>query len=237
MNVIEAYIKYAKHLVIFISGVSGSGISHLAKKMSKDLKISHLSYAKFCRPDYNKKVTLPSGAEVINWDTDDVIDWELFNQAIKNESPKGIIAYAPAFPISKLDPLIIVTAHINIKLSKKNLYSRRVKYIKEHPEECEPITPDDLLIFNRYTFPHYLQSQENSVITKYLNANEFAEDTQDNYDEKLADEAFKYIINVIEKWLEKNRPPDKNPSDKSPIEDSDDDDNELEDEGYSILYR
>ncbi|AYV84098.1 MAG: hypothetical protein Hyperionvirus17_18 [Hyperionvirus sp.] len=252
MNIVEAYIKYSSQLVILISGVSGTGISHLAKSLAKDTKLPALSYAKYCKPNYDKKVTLPDDTEVINWDTDEIIEWDRFNRDIKEHKNTGVIAFAPAFPLNRLDPDLVVAAHLHIKLSKDNLYARRKKYIEAHVEECGPLPANDQLIFNRLTYPYYKQSQENSVITKYLNANEFSNDPEDVYDQKLAEEAFKYLMLTIQKWLDSNQSTilkttkgigrSKKAStskcdDDSPISDSDEEDDELEDEGYSILYK
>lgn len=205
MNIVEAYIKFRGQLVILVTGISGSGISHLAKNISSDLKINSLSYAKFCKPDYNEKVKLPDGSEITNWDTDDTIDWDKFNAEINQLKSKGVVAYNQSFPVDRLDPNLQVDAQIQIRLSKQNLFARRQKYIQDHPEECKDIANrnQELLIFNRYTFPYYLQTSETNRITKNINANEFVNLPEQEYDDKLADEAFDYLMNIINKWLER----------------------------------
>jgi hypothetical protein len=205
MNIVEAYIKFRGQLVILVSGISGSGISHLAKNISKDLKIPSLSYAKFCKKDYTEKVNLPDGSEIINWDSDDVIDWAEFNKEINEMKPSGVVAYSQAFPVDKLDKDLEVDAHIHIKLAKQNLLNRRQKYVEEHRDECQDLydlRDKQLLIFNRLTFPYYLHSVERSKITKFINANEFASLPENEYDERLADEAFSYLMSMINRWLE-----------------------------------
>ena len=205
MSIVEAYIKFRKQLVILISGLSGSGISHLAKNISKDLKLQSLSYAKFCKQDYNKTATLPNGETVINWDTDDVIDWAKFNVRIKELKKSGVVAFSPAFPTDRLDKDLEVDAHIHIKLSKQNLFAKRQKYVQEHKEECKELAgrKDEYLIFNKLSFPYYLSSIERSKITKFINANEFVQLKEEEYDNKLAEESFNYLMNIIGKWLEK----------------------------------
>lgn len=241
INIVEAFIKFNNQLVILISGISGSGISHLAKNMSKDLNIPSVSYAKYCIKNYDKKVSLPNNTEVINWDSDDVIDWPNFNKEIEDKKKTGVIAYSQAFPTKRLDKNLSVDFHINIKLSKQNLFTRRQKYIQEHKDECKDLygRSDEFLIFNRLTYPYYLESVQNGKITKFINANEFSQDSELDYDEKLANLAFDYIINMINKWLEnynKNKN-NKNNKENKVNDDSDSDSiNDLEDEGYSTLY-
>lgn len=203
MNIVEAYIKFRGQLVILISGVSGTGISHLAKNISKDLNIMSISYATFCQKNYDNKVMLPNGKEVINWDSDDVIDWDKFNETIEKNKKNGVVAYSQAFPTKKLNKNLNVDAHIHIKLNKQNLFARRKKYIEEHEDECgELYQEDESLIFNRLTFPYYLQSVQNSEITKFINANEVAQNSEHDYDEYLANEAFDYLMFIIKKWLD-----------------------------------
>lgn len=251
MNIVEAYIKFKGELVILVSGISGSGISHLAKNISRDLKIPSVSYAKFCIKGYNKKVKLPDGTEVINWDTDDVIDWENFNKEIEGKKKTGVVAYGQSFQTNKLSKTLDVDAHINIKLSKQNLLARRQKYIEEHKDECKELygRPQEILIFNRLTFPYYLQSIENSKITKFINANEFSNLPENEYDEKLANEAFSYLMNIITKWIDKyhesqgltttKKPKSKRSKTEKEEEDDLDEDDELfdlDEEGYSLMY-
>lgn len=198
MNIVEAYIKFKGQMVILISGMSGSGITHLGKNISKDLNLSLISYRDYFKEDYDKKIKLPNDTEIINWDSDDIIDWDNFIQAIKGKSHSGVVAYSQSFPTSKLDELV-VDFHINIKLSKQNLLSRRKKYAEKHDEE---FGSQETMILNNYTYPYYLQSVSNSKITKFINANEFNNLSDDEYDEKIADESFNYLMNIIKKWID-----------------------------------
>lgn len=257
MNIVEAYIKFRGQLVILVSGISGSGISHLAKNISKDLKIPSISYAKYCIKDYDKKIKLPDGNEIINWDSDDIIDWENFNKEIEEKKRTGVVAYSQSFPTKLLNKDLEVDAHINIKLSKQNLFIRRQKYIEEHKDECKELygRPQETLIYNRLTFPYYLQSIANSKITKFINANEYVNLPENEYDEKLADEAFDYLMNIISKAIDKyhesgqristveksrySRTEDYEYSEENNLNENDDDDDEvfdLDEEGYSLIY-
>lgn len=202
MNIVDAYIKLKGQLVILVSGITGSGISHLAKNISKDLNIPSLSYASFYKKDYNKKIKLSDGTEVINWDTDDVIDWDALNQSIKEKKGKGVVVYGQSFPIDRLDD-IDIDFHIHIKLSKQNLLNRRLNYILKKNESSN--RERETLIFNRLTFPYYLHTMESidATKTKFINANEYSSLPEDEYDEKLANESFHYLMNVIQKWLDK----------------------------------
>jgi len=50
---------------------------------------------------------------------------------------------------------------------------------------------------NHYTYPYYLTITQNSIINKFINANEMIELSNDDYYEKIIDECFNYLINSI----------------------------------------
>ena len=65
MTVIDAYIKFNKKLIIFISGLSpGSGKTSLAKKLSQDFKIKHIDQSKYYLKDFDEK-ELPGGKKLL----------------------------------------------------------------------------------------------------------------------------------------------------------------------------
>jgi adenylate kinase family enzyme len=229
MNIVEAYIKLKGRLVILISGMSGSGKSKVAKEISRDFKIENINANKFCRNDYNVKVPLPFvsnvdnavpkranvGDEIINWDTDDIYDWDSLNKEIVDRSSKGVVVSAIFFPKDKLKAEF--DFHLHIKLGKQNLFKRRVEYLDEHNEDCRKqdrnLDKDvELAIFNKYTFPYYMeQPQRTATITKFINANEFmtdasgtmrrVDDIEKTYHDKLYDDAFDYLMSQIQKYL------------------------------------
>lgn len=201
MNIVEAYIKFHNQLVIFVSGVSGSGITHLAKILKDDLKLELVSYAPYVKKELGEQVTLPDGSTTINYDTDNTIDWDGLNKEINEKKAKGVIVYGPSFPSNKLDPNLKVDFHIRIKVPKKNLFERREKYGKSHGLQ----DPNALFIFNKYTFPYYLQGWETNQVTKTINVYAYVDKPDDEYDNSNADEAFEYVIGEISKWLRENK--------------------------------
>lgn len=204
MNVVEAYIKFKKKLIIIISGISGSGKTKLAKNISKLFKIRLINLNSYCNKDYNITIKLPNGTEVINWDSDDIYDWNKFNDDVKKYYSQGVVLTGVAFPKDKLN--FTPDFHIQIKLSKQNLFKRRSEYLEEHQEDCQEIGRNndkklEYTIFNQLTYPYYLDITNRSNITKFINANEYINLNNEEYDEKLYDEAFDYLIHQIEKIL------------------------------------
>ena len=231
MNIVEAFIKYKGQLIILLSGMSGSGISTLAKTLSHDLNIKLISYKDFLDQKYaeeNKEKIHIHGEsgdkdiDIINWDNDNVIKWLDFINAINDNKSTGVIAFGPSFPIERINNVFKEDVHIHIKLSKQNLLKRRIEHEKEHDiehnehENDEESTKKDIemmtLIMNKFTYPYYIKSTlpENTKINKFINANEFADYSKEEYNNKLADEAFSYLMHFISKWLETHSDSDKN---------------------------
>lgn len=201
MNIVDAYIKFKGQLVILISGMSGSGISRLAKMIGNDFNIEEVSLDSFIDKNNAKKITLPDGTEIINWDSDDIINWKLFNDTINQKKKKGIVVYGQSFPSDKIDAEIDM--HIHIKLSKQNLMEKRQKFVEKHKDTFPHHHTHDqfLYIFNKYTFPYYLTTVENAKINKFINANNYI--NHESYYQKLYDDSFDFIIDRIQKWIDK----------------------------------
>lgn len=209
MNIVEAYIKFNDQLIIIVSGLSGSGKNKLAKNISKDFKLLLINIDYYCNKKYDEKIKLPDGTEVINYNSYEIYDWDKINNEMDKNKSKGIIVVGDVFPHNKINKENKIDYHIHIKLSKENLIKKRLEYIKENNETCAKIgrnidPKNEEFIFNEYTFPYYKNELNNEIITKYINANNYINDTPDIYDEKIYNEAFNYLINQIQKFMDEH---------------------------------
>lgn len=198
MNIVEAYIKIKGQLVILISGLSGSGKTFIGKNLSTDFKINFFDESDYCVQDYDKKIKI-GDQEVIDWDNDEIYDWNKINDVIENNSKEGLVFCGTAFPKEKIKHKI--DFHINIKLNKNNLFMIREKFIKE--KDCAVIHEDLVIrskIFKDFTYKYNDELIKRSIIDKQINGNNYVDDL-DNYNEKIYDEVFKYLISKIEKIL------------------------------------
>lgn len=239
MNIVEAHIKLKNQLVILISGLSGTGKTKLAKSISELFKIKFINMNDYCDKNYNKTIKLPSGVEVINWDTDDIYDWNKFNGDMDKYAKDGVIVCGVVFPKDKIK--FKLDFHIHIKLNKQNLFKKRTEYLEEHKEDCQEVGRNvdkniEYTIFNQLTFPYYLGMAERSDITKFINANEYANLDQIVYDEKLFDDAFDYLIKGIEKKIYGEKTVEKSNGKKYDTE-YDKERTEEEEESYSLIYQ
>lgn len=193
MNIVEAYIKLKKKLIILISGLSGSGKTKLGKNISQLFKMELVNEKKYYIKDYNKTINLNNNINIINWDSDDVYDWKTFNEDIIKYSTEGVVVIGSAFPTDKL--IFSADYHIHIKLSKQNILKKRARHSEKHGKKYD--TNIQQMIMNNATYPYYLDVTSRSNITKFINANEYVD--MDNYDDILYDIAYDYLIDQINK--------------------------------------
>jgi hypothetical protein len=207
MNIVQAFIKYNKQCIILISGMSGSGISHLGKQMIDDLTknktdFAFVSYKDFVDKKYDKteKIKTKDGEEhdVVIWDSDKVVDWDSFFQEINKHKKTGVIAVSQSFPTDKINNIFRPDFHFHIKLSKENLLKQRIKNSEMDKELLEQI-------IENYTFPFYTNSTKREVsnINKFINANSFIADDK-NYYNNVGDVLWDAIMENITTWLDRH---------------------------------
>jgi len=195
MNIVEAYIKFKGQLIIIISGISGCGKSSLANKFSKNFKIKHLELFDYFKKNFQNETVLPDGTKINNFNTDDAIDWDLFNSDVNNLKKNGLIISGMTFPNDKIN--FEVDFHLHLSISKQLCSEKRIAYLEKHKEEYEEEykmtqSPSYKLYINHIVYPYYKSNIENMSINKFLNANNMTND-------EIWDNSWDIIINFINK--------------------------------------
>lgn len=199
MNIVEAYIKFKKQLIIFISGLPACGKLKLAKKIKKDFNLKLLNQFDYYRKDYNVKTTLQDGTILINWYTDLAIDWTKLNEDIDKYKKDGIIVVGFSLPEDKFSQDIDFHLHLNIPkqlcMEKRKEFIEKNKDKNKYKEEFSLIgSVTEKLRMNQLIFPYYLESMKKSKINKFINIATMSDD-------EVYDTAFKYLIDFIEDFL------------------------------------
>ena len=211
MNIVEAYIKENKQMVILISGFSGSGKTIISRSLLKDINKSNkdnndnkdnqftfLNLNDFLKSEsvYNNVVEVGE-LKVIDWDSPDAVNWEEFNKKINEVKNNGVIVSGFAFPKDKLS--FKVDFHIHLKMLKDDLIKNRSDFTAEKIDDktsriAEIGEEMEKRILNKVTFPHYLNSLQTSTFNKMINV---------KYGEikEAYDEVFVYIMEEIKKRL------------------------------------
>lgn len=199
MNIVDAYKKFNKQLIILVSGMSGSGKTKLAKNISEDFNLEVIKQSDFYKNPYSNDFTLSDGSTTTNWYTYDAYDWDNFNKVINDKKSNGIIVTGLVFPTKFLDFKPDFTLSLSVK---KAVLFEKMEKILEQNKDIYPEKYDDFkdgktkYIFNKLSFPFFLSSVEDSVINKFINVNEMNDD-------QIYDMAFDYIIPEIEKRVYK----------------------------------
>ena len=199
-TIIDAYLEKYKQLIIVISGMSGSNKSDVANEImdlvNKTNKCKHINQSNYMNKDFEEIIEI-NDKKIRVWDTDEAIDWLAFNNSVKEElvGTKILIISGVSFNKDKID--FRVDYHIHLKLSKQQLLEKRNEFIERHSKEDAYKEMNNLddetkkTLFNKYTFPYYLKTTENSIINKFLNINEMQLDD-------IIRETFNLVIQFIE---------------------------------------
>lgn len=183
MNIVEAFLKFNGQMIIVVSGLSGTGRTELASKLSSLLNFTTVDQKDFYKKNYDIKAKLPNGKEIIVWDSDDAINWDAFNTAVNLAKDNGVVVVGVSF--NKALITFAPDYHFHISMPKQVLYEKRQKKIEankeEHPEEYEEYEDGTArLVMNQITYPYYVETVKNSVVNKFYNTNKYSID--DMYD-------------------------------------------------------
>lgn len=200
MNIVQAYIKFKGQCIILISGFSGSGKTKIAKFLSELFKFQYVDQSQFY---YSKDMfdrdenyfMLKDGTKVLNWDNIyDSIDWNKFNNFVNSNKNKGLVVVGFGFPDKLLE--FEPDFHIQIKINKQNIFANMEKHMEKSESTDQNINMNKN-IFNNITYPMQQKISSESKINKYINTNEISE-------EKVKEEIFNYLMDMISKWLQRN---------------------------------
>lgn len=199
MNIVEAFIKFNGKLVIFVSGLSGCGKTKMARNISSNLNLHLIDQFKYFKKNYQNDVRLPNGDTITNYNTDDAINWDKFNDHIKKYASSGVIVSGSSLVDEKIT--IKPDIHLHISINKKNCMEKRRLFMeknkKKFPKKYEKFNdPIQKVIMNQYVYPYYLDTIKRSTINKFLNANKLTDD-------QLWDNAWDTIIEFIQNGAKK----------------------------------
>jgi hypothetical protein len=196
MNVVEAYKKTFKQLIVAISGLAGSGKHELAKNIQADFIMKIIDMRDYLNKENIETVEIRN-VKVKNYFTESAFNWEEINKEIESNKQNGVVLIGDIIDTSKI--ISPIDFRISIKLQKDNL-------IKKRQEEKEDINSElEKTIINKLEIPYSMEinTKEQEHKTKFINANEFMNLTKEEYKSKIYDEAFNYLINLIKSKLDK----------------------------------
>lgn len=188
MNILEAFIKKYKQLIILILGLPCSNKSEIAKELEIDLKLSiinindYLIEGKFKEIEYDKiKFNIYEDSDNYNWDK--------LNKDVKELKSSGIILYGNYIDQTKInfDYNFAFFYSMNTILCKKILIEKKLLNFNQITHEK--------IYFEKIFYPFYEHLKKNIKFDKFYNIKEKTT-FDDSYDE-IFDLLMKLINNKL----------------------------------------
>lgn len=189
MNILEAYIKKYKQIIILILGLPCSNKSEIAKELVEDLGLQILNINDYLKKDTFIEKTV-SDIEFKLYEHPDNYDWKTFNEDVNAKKSNGIILYGNYIDKDKIDFDIdfCYFFSMNTNLCKNILIEKQLLPYKEDDEKVKVYFKD---IFN----PIYEQLKQDLKINKFFNIKE-----NTTFDE-VYDEVFDNLMMLIKKII------------------------------------
>jgi hypothetical protein len=196
MNIIEAYIKFNSQLIILISGLSISKKTRISKQTAELFKIRYINLNNYykSREDISDRFELPDKTNIINYYTDNSINWDKFNKDINDIKYQGVIISGLTFPSDKIK--FKVDCHISLTQNKQDYIKQRedfiTKYKNKYIEEYKLLTNNlDKYIVNNLIYTYITNSKKDNNINKTIYTSDL------NFDD-VYDQVFNSLIKFIE---------------------------------------
>lgn len=228
-NVVDAYKEFNGQLIILISGLSGSGKTALGKNISHDFKIKLIDMNDFYKENFDEKIKLPNNKTVVNYDTDNAVNWTKINKEINDFKKDGVVVIGNVFPTDKLQ--FKTDFHVHLKITKQELKNKRLNYIEKHKNKGFDVETESLRI-NMYTYPYYLETMKRMKFTKFIDVTELSNDAI--YDD-IFDVLIKHITDSLHSSKQTHHESHNNTT-KSKINNTNSDSETHPDEDYYVHY-
>jgi hypothetical protein len=187
MNILEAYIKKYKQIIILILGLPCSSKSEIAKELADDINLSLFNINDYLKQDAFIEKTI-SDVKFKLYEHPDNYNWTSLNEDVNTKKSNGIILYGNYIDKDKLDFDIdfCYFLNMNANLCKNILIEKQMLPYKEDDEKVKIYFKD---IFN----PIYEQLKQDLKINKFFN---IKENTIFN---EVYDEMFDNLMELIKK--------------------------------------
>lgn len=189
MNILQAYIKKYKQIIILILGLPCTNKSEIAKEFGIDLGLEVIKINDYLIEDKYKEIDI-KGTKIKLYEDTENYDWDKLNLTINDLKTNGVILYGNYLDIDKIDSEIDFTFFysMNFKMCKKILVEKKMIEFGE----SDPLIN---IFFDKVFNPIYDNIKNKIKINKFFNIKE-----ETTFDESY-DEAFEILMELISKKL------------------------------------
>lgn len=165
MNILEAFIKKYKQLIILIIGLPCSNKSEIAKELKIDLEFPTININNYLIKNKFKQVDFDGVKFKIHDDTENY-NWEKFNKDINDLKSSGVIIYGNYIDTSKIDFEIDFSFFysLNITLCKKIINEKKLLNFSN--------IEDEKVYFEKIFNPKYEELKSAIKFNKFFNIKE-----------------------------------------------------------------
>ena len=197
MNIIEAYIYHKTQLIIAISGFITDKTEKIINVLCSDLKINKINLCSYYKTSFADKITFDDNTTQMDFESNDIYNWNDINNVVNNNKKNGIIIYSPYIPSEQCN--FDIDIHIHITSNKHTIFDYMDNQIKKNPDIYKALINKKNLkhYVDNIIFKRYEQNIRNMKINKFIKLN----DSNNNYLDELYGNIFDYIITKIKKFL------------------------------------
>ena len=165
MNILEAFIKKYKQLIILIIGLPCSNKSEIAKELKTDLGVHIININNYLIKNKFKQVEFDGVKFKIHDDTENY-DWKKFNKDIDELKSSGVIIYGNYIDSAKIDFEIDFSFYysLNTTLCKKIINEKKLLNFSN--------TEDEKIYFDKIFNPKYEELKSIIKFNKFFNIKE-----------------------------------------------------------------
>lgn len=194
MNILQAYIKKYKQIIILIIGLPCTNKSEIAKELGLDLNLKVIKINDYLIEGKYKEIDINGKLTKIYEDLDSY-DWDKFNYTVNQHKSDGLVIYGNYLDSTKIDwnNDFVFFYSMGTKLCKQILLeTKMIESISSNPTESDEFLNN---YFNNYFNPLYSKIKQSFTVNKYFNVKD---DTKFN---ESYDELFDILMDLITKKL------------------------------------
>lgn len=186
ITVLDAYFKVHGQFILALSGISGCNKKKVAVELSKYFNAKLIDQFDYYKKNYQEIITISSkdrsnSIDIINWDTDDAVDWEKFNADVINFSATSKVVILGF----NLKPTLLqfnIDYHVFLNVNKRDCIKKRIKAL----EKLEDKVSDDFKLneaglfetkMYNVTFPYVDEIIKEMKINKFVKTADMSVET------------------------------------------------------------